>query len=374
MNPRSLNRLVAGLGIAALAAVGCSGAATGESSATKPSSQPSATGTDFERATVRVGLGPFLSFGGFWVAQEKGYFDDVGLDVEVTSYVDGSLIVPPLIAGDLDIGGLTMAANTFNSVAKGAPFKLVLDGGQEREGTGSVALNVSKAIAAEGVTTISDLRALAGKKVGVAAVGSINQYMTAKALEAAGLDPRSDVEWVTGMGQPDLVKVFGQGQLDAVNLAVQFAAAAESQGFGPVVVRGYEAAPLMQVTTLAMRTDFLTERRDVATRFAAAYLQGIRDYNAAQEAPQDHADELAMLAKHTVLDTPEKLLDLHPWWPWVEPNGMPNSTSIMEQQDYWADYFTMVEEKADAEQLLDLKLAQEARTLLESRPLFAESK
>jgi NitT/TauT family transport system substrate-binding protein len=368
-------RLLPALGTAAvvsamLFAAGCGGASGEAASTTGPTTAKSEPAKSEKKDVVRVGIGPFISYAGVWVALERGYFEQANLDVKLTSYADGSLIVPPLLAGDLDIGGVTLGAGTFNSMAKGAPFKFTMPGAQEKEGTGSVAINVSKALADSGVKSISDLAKLKGKKIGITAPGSINQYTMGLALQKAGLDPRKDVEWVVGIPQPDLVKAFGQGQVDAVNLAVQFSQAAEQQGFGPVVVRGYEAAPLAMINSWVMRDDFVKDHRDAAVRFAMAYMQGVRDYTEALENPDAHKDVLPMLAKNTTLDTPDKLTTLHPWWPWINPSGELDVKAILEQQDYWADYFDLVATKVAEKDLVDPSVMKEALERLEKDSPF----
>ena len=72
---------------------------------------------------MRVGDGPFISGGGYYVAREKGYFKKLGIEIQHREFIDGALSVPSFVSGELDIGGMTAAAGLFNSVAKGAPLR-----------------------------------------------------------------------------------------------------------------------------------------------------------------------------------------------------------------------------------------------------------
>jgi NitT/TauT family transport system substrate-binding protein len=85
---------------------------------------------------VRVGEGPFITGGGFYVANDRGYFKKMGLDIQVKKFNDGALAVPAILAGELDITLMTANASFFNSVAKGAPLVIVLDRGHNRPGYG----------------------------------------------------------------------------------------------------------------------------------------------------------------------------------------------------------------------------------------------
>src|SRR5262245_30307218 len=73
---------------------------------------------------VRVSDGPFVSGGGYYIAREKGYFQKLGIEIQHREFMDGSLAVPAIVSGELDISGMTAAAGLFNSVAKGAPLGL----------------------------------------------------------------------------------------------------------------------------------------------------------------------------------------------------------------------------------------------------------
>lgn len=360
-----------GLALASLVAVaalvtGCGASSTPEpSSEASPSVDENANGDDGTQSgepdLVRVGVGPFLSFSPMWVAMELGYFEQAGIDIEIVDFLDGSLAVPALVAGELDVGGFTMSAGLFNSFERGAPFKLVLDGSQEKPGSGVVALNVSQELADAGVTSIDDIAELRGKKIGVTALGSINQYVTARALEHGGLDPQDDVEWVIGIPQPDMIGALGQQRVDAANFAVDISAGAAAAGAGPVLVRGHEAVPDMQAIVYAMHDDFMADRRDVAERFVMAMLKGIETYKLAHDDPDAYPEVLEAIANHTTLGDPEKLRNLHPWWPWVSRDGGLNVNSIMEQQEYWANEFGMVQTIVEEAAMIDMSIVESAR-------------
>ena len=241
---------------------------------------------------VRVGEGPFITGGGFYVANERGYFKKMGLDIQVKKFNDGALAVPSMLAGELDVSLMTANAAFFNSVAKGAPMVIVLDRGQNKPGYGYTAINVTQELYDQGVKSAADFAKLKGKKIGVGAVGSINQYTTARALQKAGLDPRKDVQWVAGASQPDLMKMLGQKQVDVTDLAYQFGFFAQKNKWGPIVANGDEVAPNSSIGVYVVNRNFLTNKRDVLVRFAMAYLQGVKEFDAAAKAPDKNPEIL----------------------------------------------------------------------------------
>ena len=106
-----------------------------------------------------------------------------------------------MVAGELEFAGMTAAASLFNSVAKGAPLVVILDRANNRPGFGYTVVNVRQGLYDEGVRSLADFGKLKGKKFGVGAVGSINQYNLAQGLLKAGLDPAKDVQWTVNVPQ-----------------------------------------------------------------------------------------------------------------------------------------------------------------------------
>jgi len=319
---------------------------------------------------VRIGEGPFITGGGFFVAQAKGYFKKLGIDVQPKMFIDGALAVPSLISGEIDISFMTANAGLFNSIAKGAPIVFVLDRGNNKLGRGYTVINVTNDLYDAGVKSMADFAKLKGKRIGLSATGSINQYLFARALQKAGLDPRKDVQWITNVPQPDLMKMLGQKAVDATDLAYQFGFFAQNNKWGPIVTVDDAIDPDGAVGLYAARTNFIKEKRDVAVRFAMAYLQGVKEFNAAAAAPAEHPDIVDILAKSTALKKPELVRAIAPHWSYTNEDGIPNVKSVMQQQNYWADYFHLVEKKVPEDKLFNLSIAREAVTRLEKEKPF----
>ena len=100
---------------------------------------------------IRVGEGPFITGGAFYVAREKGYFSKLGLEIETKTFIDGAMAVPSMVAGELDMTFMTPNASLFNSVAKGAPLVVILDRGNNRKGFAYTLVNVTQALYDDGV-------------------------------------------------------------------------------------------------------------------------------------------------------------------------------------------------------------------------------
>ena len=65
-----------------------------------------------------------------------------------------------------------------------------------------------------------------------------------------------------------------------------------------MVANGDQVAPGTAIATYAVRKDYLAKNRDVVIRWAMAYLQGVKEFNAAAAAPDQHPDIVEILAQH----------------------------------------------------------------------------
>ena len=141
---------------------------------------------------------------------------------------------------------------------------------------------------------------------------------------------------------------------------------AQNNKWGPIIANGDQVAPNTAIATYAVRKDFLQNHRDVVIRWAMAYLQGVKEFNAAALAPDKHPDIVEILAKNTALNRPELVKAIAPNWGYLNEDGVPPIDSIMAMQDFWSSkYFNFVEKKVSREQLFDLSVAQEAKARLD---------
>ena len=72
-------------------------------------------------------------------------------------FADGALAMPSFISGELDMSFMTANASLFNSIAKGAPIHIILDRGNNRAGRAYTVINVTKAMADQGVRSLDDI-------------------------------------------------------------------------------------------------------------------------------------------------------------------------------------------------------------------------
>ena len=310
---------------------------------------------------MRIGIVPLISSGPIFIAEARKYFEKVKLDVDIQYFKDGALAMPALVAGELDATATTLNAGLFNAFAKGAPYKLVLDRGMEKPGSGSMTIAASNAMVEAGMTTPAKMAVLKGKKIAIQAPGSIDQYLFGRGLEKLGLNPRSDVEWSAGLGYPDMVKAMGAGQTDAANIPVPLGFLVERNNFGKLVFSGWDIEPDTQLACWAMSQKYLEANKSAAARFAMAHTYAGRLFNKA--AAGKDADVIKIVSEATKV--PANLIEAAaPRWTWFFEDGKPNIASCMAQGKFWTDTMKLVSGSVTEQQLFDLSPAVEANDRL----------
>ncbi|MDH7798365.1 MULTISPECIES: ABC transporter substrate-binding protein [unclassified Beijerinckia] len=320
--------------------------------------------------TFTIAASPFINQAAIFMAGELGYFAKVGVDPKIKSFPDGSLIVAPMISGEVDLGVVTCSAGLFNSLSRGAPIKSILCNGQAQKGRAITATVMRKDHYESGLRTLADLKAMKGKIVAVGATGSINHYGMATGLRMAGLDPVNDVKWQTSVQQPDIVKQLSQKQVDVADITYHLAYLAEEQGLGTIIISRDEILPNSQTAMIAVRDDFLAKRRDTVVRFAMAYIHSARLFNKVAGAPTEHRDIIEMITKYIFVKDVGLLTAVAPHWEWISENGAPNEASVLAQQDFWSGPFKLVERKVTPAQIFEPTVAAEALKRLEQEKPF----
>ena len=319
------------------------------------------------RAKIRIGVVPLISSGPLFIAQARNLWERVNIEAEYRYFTDGALAVPALVAGELDFTVATCNAGIFNTISRGAPFKMMLDRGSERPGSGSMTIVVSNKLHAAGLTTPDRMGMLKGQRLGLQAPGGIDQFLLGRGVQKAGLNPVSDVNWVTGLAYPDLVRALGAGQVDAANIPVPLAFLAEKNDTGRIVFPGSDIEPAAQLACFAAPSRLLGKDRSLAVRFAMVHLHAARIFNAAAQARDPEI--VKIISSFTKVPEP-LILQAAPRWTWFTDNGMPNIESAMFQASFWADTMKLFSGKVTREQVFELGAAQEAFTRLREKNPF----
>ena len=125
-----------------------------------------------EALKATVGVLRLSSSAPVFIAQDKGYFRDAGLDIELKFFDAAQPIAVATTSGDVDIGITAFTAGLYNLAGKGT-LKVIGGMSRERAGYPLIGYFASNKAYAEGLKTPKDL---AGKRVAVTQTGSSFHY------------------------------------------------------------------------------------------------------------------------------------------------------------------------------------------------------
>lgn len=293
-----------------------------------PVAQPTAEATaapaadDSGLTTVRVGHVPVTIYAPLFVAVEKGYFAEEGIQVELMPVEGGTDNVVQVAAGNFDVAGGGVGAGMLNAVARGIEFEIVAPLHTERPPLTSPFV-VSKARFDSGeLTQMSDL---AGKKVSTNAKGAATEYWLWKALQQGGLD-FPDVE-VVGLGFREVAAALENGALDGGILGEPLATLAEDQGL--VARLSQDFIDGFTSTVIYFNKDWATQNPELAQGFVKAFIRGARDLNGDLWASDENA---AIIEKYT--NVPADVVK-RANRSYHDPNGVVPLADLMELQTFF---------------------------------------
>jgi NitT/TauT family transport system substrate-binding protein len=290
---------------------------------------PNTAGGSLEK--LKYGSVPGVSGAGTYIAIDRGYFREVGLDVEVTVFPGGPEMIPSLATSKVDVGNIDPGAGVFNSLSRDLPLRWTADANHTEKGHSNLALVIRKDLIDNG--TIKDLPDLKGKKISPIGKGSLVDLQVRKIL-ALGHVSDADVE-LPYMNFPDALAALGKKALDGALLNEPLVSAAVDQGIGIRWKGMDELFGNLQNTAIMYTPDFVTKRQDAGKRFMLAYLRGARDYIAAFDQGKDRDAIVAIMAKNTTIKDPATYGKVV--MPAMDPNGKLNIQSIKDYEQWFAD-------------------------------------
>ena len=331
----------------------------------QPASSPSlaAQAKPGQRATVRVAGAGGSTYRALFVGQEKGFFEEQGIDLDIQIIRATSGMVPLLATGRLDAGQGGNYPGFFNAALSGTGVKVVSDVTVFRPpGPGiknSLWLIVRKDLTDQ-VKSVADLK---GRKVAITAAGSAAEELLEETLKYHRMT-LSDVEEVT-VAFPDQLAALSNKAVDA------------AIGLEPLVSQADEqniAAPLFEVATalqnytvqwLFYGGDFIKNQPDVGKRFLVAYTKALRYMEDAWRKGVNRSDVVQMFIKNTPVKD-ARLYD-RMGVSYSETNGRVNVRALETDEDFFFRQ-GLLKQKVELSSLVDTSFGEYAVQVLGRYP------
>jgi NitT/TauT family transport system substrate-binding protein len=309
---------------------------------------------------VNVGIINSLSDAPVFMAEERGYFHEQGLDARITSMDSAGKMIAPLGSGELDVGGGASSAGLFNAVERGIGIRIVADRTTTWPESDYQMLVVRKDLVTSGrVKSLADLK---GLKFAVAAPGIAILSVLNEAAKAGGL--RYDDIQKVFLPFPQQLAAFANGAIDGSVVIEPYGTILLNAGTAAKLVNTEAFYPRDEIGLVYFSEDFAQHRGDVATRYMTALLHATRDYMASvknghiQGPGSDFV--LGVLVRHFNL-SPELARQVSPQR--VDLDGRVNMASLKLDWEFYRDQ-GMIKGTVPPEKVVDMRFADAAAKAL----------
>lgn len=225
---------------------------------------------------VPIGIAPTMTSSAMFIAREKGYFEEQGINAILNPFrLSGAQMIPFLATGQIYVGGGTINAGMYNAIQGDIPIKLVAEKGSLHPNKGHLALIVRKQHIGSG--RYKDLLDLKGMTFATPARGVSQQIIMQRYLKSVGLSLK-DVR-ITHMGYPDMNVALANGSIDATIQIEPFVASAVENGIAVRISGADTVYPEQQAAAIMYSPVFIEKHPKIARKFMVAYIKGLRDYN-----------------------------------------------------------------------------------------------
>lgn len=223
-------------------------------------SESSSSNTTTKTTKISIGTMAAPDSAPLYVAKEKGYFKDEGLDVDLTLFKDPNKRDAAASAGQINAAVVDFTSFTSYMRNNKKDWKLITQ------------LTGRFGVAVPGNSKIKSVKDLKGKKIANMS-RQVTDYYLYKTLKANGVNPK-DVDQINVPQIPQRVEMIKNGQAAAAVLPQTFLTLAKVQGCKVLT----QSKPDFQVTALAAK-GALVKDKNVRAKFLKAYNKAVKELN-----------------------------------------------------------------------------------------------
>lgn len=233
---------------------------------------------------IKVGALRFTSHSGSFIAYERGYFADAGLDVEFQFFQAAQPMAVAIASGDIDYAVTAISGGLISLADKGA-IKVIGGALKEEAGIDGQKYLISSGSYDAGVKSLKDLD---GKKYAVTQAGSSFHYMGAKMAAAEGISLRFTPLQKVGA----IIGAMKSGQVDGWSIVPHIAKPLAKAGAWKIAGNVSDYIPDYQVTTVFTSAKNAANERGMTESFLQGFSRGVDDYAAAMIDKTASQDEM----------------------------------------------------------------------------------
>ncbi len=221
---------------------------------------------------LRVGVLKLTSSAPIFIAVEKGFFKEQGLDVKQVFFRSAQPVAVALASGDIVVGATGITAGLYNAIAGGVEMKIVADKGREWKGYQLCGIMVSNKAWNQGIRTLKDLK---GHRVGVTQIGSTFHYMLGNMLGKNGMSLK-DVKVTPLGGVKNMMDTVASDNIETAFMVQPFCSVMEAKKMGHRMLWVSDYLNY-QIAAIFFGKKMMKDKK-TSEAFMRAYIKGCRYY------------------------------------------------------------------------------------------------
>ena len=229
-----------------------------------------------------------------YVAIEKGFFKEEGLDVEITTTWGGDKTMTALVSGGADIALVGSETSIYVSA----------------QGSTDPVINFAQLTQTDGTFLVSRKKIdhftweqLKGSNFLGQRKGGMPQMVGEYVLKKHGIDPHNDLNLIQNIDFANIANAFISGTGEYVQLFEPQASMFEKEGKGYIVASFGTESGHVPYTTFMAKESFLNKNEDTIEKFTSAI------YKAQQWVQENSSEETAKLIQKYFEDTDFELIE-----------------------------------------------------------------
>ncbi|EDL65017.1 ABC transporter substrate-binding protein [Bacillus sp. SG-1] len=252
-----------------------------------------------------------------YVALEKGFFEEEGLEIELTTTWGGDKTMTTLLADGADVALV------------GSETSIYVDS----QGSSDPVINFAQLTQTDGTFLVSrenvenfDWEQLKGSTFLGQRKGGMPQMVGEFVLKKQGIDPHKDLNLIQNIDFANIANAFASGTGDYVQLFEPTASIFEKEGKGHIVASFGEQSGHVPYTTFMAKESYMNENNDTIEKFTRAIFKAqkwVEEHDPAETAEiiQSYFEDTELDIIKTVVDryrsqgsyATDPILDVEEW-------------------------------------------------------------
>ncbi|MFB6467586.1 ABC transporter substrate-binding protein [Cytobacillus sp. Hz8] len=270
-----------------------------------------------------------------YVAVEKGFFKDEGLNVKVTTVPGGDKTMTALLSDGADVALVGSETSIY----------------VHAQGSNDTVINFAQLTQTDGTFLVSrkevehfSWEQLKGTTFLGQRKGGMPQMVGEYVLKQHGIDPHKDLKLIQNIDFANVATAFASGTGDYVQLFEPTASVFEQEGKGHIVASFGTESGHVPYTTFMTKSSYIKEHKDTVEKFTHAI------YKAEQWVDSHSAKEIAEVIQpffeDTKLDLIEKVVDRY------KSQGSYATNPILDEEE-WDNLQNIMDEAGDLPKRVD---------------------